>query len=580
MRSGLVGALSAVALVGALLVSGSSANAARRHLPAGMVVLPVRHGSHRLVHGLVARRVGGDRARSAIVGGSRISIEHAPWQVAVLGEIPIVYQGKDAVLSELCSGAILDGTSVLTAAHCMFDPTTGERAPAEDFLVVAGSSDLATREATEQNVAVQSVRVHPYYSYDPEATQAGPDDVAVLKLKDPLALDSAVRAIPLVSPGSLAQEGEAVNLTGFGKQSVTPEELNGGLYSIGMTMGSSRDCGGEAGAVFVCASTAWGSLCEGDSGSALTIPGSPATLIGVVDTVEVIEGEPCRNGALGGFANVAAPEIQDFIDGSEAPPLAPRGGDGVMLTSPSVRPWVGESLTCSSGSWRGEPTYTYSFIDSVGGKVLQSGSSSVYQLTAADVGREILCQLQASNPGGTAVERTAALAPVQSAAAWSASGAAASAEQVAQAEAQKKAREEAERKALISTPLPEFTEPSSVGPDEIALDGARIHVKRNGTALVKLHCVGSEVCDVKLTLSVKVASGAKGGKRRSSSVMLGAGSYSIAAGHTSTVKLELDGRARRLLKADHGNLAARLRILELDTEATLFKGVSLIEQRS
>lgn len=35
------------------------------------------------------------RVRSAIVGGGQISTEQAPWQVALLGEIPVEIEGKN-----------------------------------------------------------------------------------------------------------------------------------------------------------------------------------------------------------------------------------------------------------------------------------------------------------------------------------------------------------------------------------------------------------------------------------------------------------------------------------------------------
>ena len=358
---------------------------------------------------------GSDLARVAIVGGSHASVEQGPWQVALIGEIPIVYEGKEGVLHEVCGGVILDETRVVTAAHCMFDPLTGGRVPMEDFVVVAGSSDLADEEATEQDVGVAGARVHPYYSYNPEAARSLPDDVAVLQLDKPLVFNLAVNAISLASGGSLAQEGAAVSLAGFGEQSVAPEELNGGLYSIGMTLAFGADCGGEDDALFLCASTPAGSLCFGDSGSGLIIPGSPATLIGIADTVEVISNEPCRDGSLGGFANVTAPEIQDFIADSATPPMAPRGGTGMTLTSKFNIPNTGESLTCSPGNWSGEPTFTYSFIDSPEGHILQTGASSVYPLTQDDVGLAIFCQVEATNTGGTGVQRTNALQPVSGA---------------------------------------------------------------------------------------------------------------------------------------------------------------------
>ncbi len=74
---------------------------------------------------------------------------------------------------------------------------------------------------------------------------------------------------------------------------------------------------------------------------------------------------------------------------------------------------VGQTLSCEPGVWSNSPTFTYVFIDSRGGRVLQEGSSSTYALAAADIGRSILCEVLAANAGGTGVERTAALGAVK-----------------------------------------------------------------------------------------------------------------------------------------------------------------------
>ena len=351
----------------------------------------------RTVHG----RLPSLRAHASIVGGSQIAIAGAPWQVFVLSVIPL---GKDEVLELLCGGSIIDETRVVTAGHCTFDPETGSRVPAEDMLVVAGTSDFELAEAGEQEVEVASVRVHPDFEY---ASGAGaPDDIAVLGLAKSLTFNTLVQPLVLVAAGATPAEGAQVNLTGFGRETSTgrPE---GPLNSLGMTVGFSRPCGGEADAVFLCASSQSGSGCNGDSGSGLTY-GSTPTLVGVMDTVQIISGEPCRDGADNGFVNVAAPEIRDFIEGSEDPPIAPRGG-GIGLRAV---PKVGDTAICESGNWSGSPTFTYIFMNSADDEALQSGGSSTYQFTQADLGLTVSCEVQASNAGGTAMSRTNALSAI------------------------------------------------------------------------------------------------------------------------------------------------------------------------
>jgi Trypsin len=360
-------------------------------------------GRHSLRHLIVRANRSSARARASIVGGGQIPIGQAPWQVFVVGVIPL---GPEEALLLLCGGSIVDETHVVTAGHCQFDPETGSRIPAEHVFVVAGTSNFRKIEASEQETEAANIRIHPDYEY---ALGAGaPDDVAVIELAHPLTFNPSVQPIGLVAAGETPAEGAQVNLTGFGREAPSGE-LEGPLHSIGMTVGFSRPCGGSADAVFLCASAAGGSGCEGDSGSALTGGVTPA-LVGVMDTVEVISGEACLASTANGFVNVAAPEIRDFIEGDEDPPVAPRGG-GISIRAITR---VGETATCEPGSWSGSPTFEYRFLNSAGNQVLQVGSSSTYPLTEADLGVSISCEVLAGNAGGIGVARTNALPSIAS----------------------------------------------------------------------------------------------------------------------------------------------------------------------
>lgn len=315
---------------------------------------------------------------------------------------------KDKTIA--CGGVVLDPTHIVTTAHCVYDPETGTPFPVSALVIVAGIAPI-TAEEIESNPATQTrpvagVRVHPFFQYSRGA--GAPDDVAVIALGGSLSFDSTVRSIGLAPPGVSLVEGAGVLLTGFGEQQYGLESDHE-LHSLSMTAGFAGTCGGEADAVFVCASSQAGSGCSGDSGSALT-SGSPTLLVGVMDTIQEVSGQYCQVGSTNGFVNTSAPEISDFIEGSETPPMAPRGGKGVAFAGEGKegeQAKVGAPLTCEPGSWSGSPTITYAFVDSANGIVLQSGPSSTYTLTAEDVGRRIYCEVLASNVGGTAAVRTA-----------------------------------------------------------------------------------------------------------------------------------------------------------------------------
>ena len=335
-----------------------------------------------------------------MVGGTEASIEALPWQVAVLASFE--FEGEKFHL--LCGGAIVDTTRMVTAGHCAFNFFTGQRLSAASFEVVAGVSALTEKEIkegpTSQVRSVSAVRVHPYFGY--EAELPAPDDIAVLQLQLPLNASSGVKTIGLPATTLAPPEGSGISLSGYGQQNPGAEP-NGKLYSLGSSVAFSRRCGGEFDAVFVCGSSLGGSACSGDSGGPV-VAGSPPTLVGIVDIVAI----GCPPGAINGFVNLAAPEVRDFIEGSETPPLAPRGG-GAVIKGLTI---AGHALSCLPGSWSHSPAFTYAFIDSASGQVLQRGPSSTYLLSGADIGRAILCLVQASNAGGTGIARTGALAPV------------------------------------------------------------------------------------------------------------------------------------------------------------------------
>jgi hypothetical protein len=459
----------------------------------------------------------------AIAGGSPTLVEQAPWQVT----IEATFQTQSSSFESIrCGGAIIDPSHVLTAAHCAFIAPPDEQIPPSDFRVLAGTSSLLSSDAEERNVAVTDVRVHPYYAYTPNSGHTNPDDVAVLTLSEPLLFGPSVSSIALAPLGVYPPEGTSVNFTGFGEQSSTTKELDGKLYSLGMTLEFSRECGGEGGsenAVLLCASSPLGSPCSGDSGSALVMPVPSPALVGVMNDDELIAGKGCVAGAYSSFANVAAPEIQDFIYGSESPPRAPRGGGASCL---ATTPVVGSTMTCQPGVWSSEPSFTYMFVDGTDGQVLQSSTSPDYQFTSADLGHAVFLRLLASNAGGTGVDRTSPTTPV------------------------------------MPGVTPESQPSVSVG--KASLAARNISVSGSGVASLKLDCAGPKSCSGKLILTAKLVTRAKGKKSRSHVITIGTAGFSITVGKAKTVKLALSATGRRLLTSDHQRLFAQLEIVGLE----------------
>jgi Trypsin len=511
-----------------------------------------------LLRGLRSRDNRGNNAHVAIVGGREVEIESAPWQVAVVGE----FEG----LLEICGGSILDTTHILTAGHCAYGPDGALLSPSALF-VDAGTSNALHPGPTKELRPVSGVRVHPDFQY--AAGPGTPDDVAVLALSSPLSADSAVQSISLAQSGSTQPEGASVNLTGYGLES--PTELSGRLNSLTLDVRYSRECGGEADALFVCASAAGGTACFSDEGGPLTSTQSPSVLVGVMDTIEPVLGNPCSAGALDGFVNVAAPEIRDFIEGSESPPQAPRGGHAVIKGF--LR--AGTALTCLPGTWSNSPTFTYVFENNADRAVLQAGASPTYQLSSANVGQSILCEVQASNAGGTGIGRTPGIGPILEEGKPTSSGSSSSSSSSSPATSTPTptgTQEVAGFQAIVPPPLP-----------DAQLAGTALEASLSGIISVKVSCpAGATSCTGTITLrtlNAVSASSARAAKSKGSILTLASGSFTVAGGKVATVKLHLSAKARALL-ARSRVLRARASIVAHDPAGASHTAQTLVTLRA
>ena len=332
-------------------------------------------------------------------------MQSAPWAVYI--------QQATATTRFSCTGSIVDASHVLTAAHCVFDEA-GNMAQPSQLLVRAGISSFPTPLATdaEQDRTVTAVRIHPGYTWTGAPT---PDDVAVLALSTPLDLSGpAVQAVALPTPGASYPAGTPVGLAGFGRQSPTGG-TTGTLEWMTGTVDPQGSCGEPGGGlianngIVICASSSTSAVCNGDSGSGLVTVDPQPTLIGVVSAGSAA----CQAGSHSLFTYTGAPEILQFVQGSDEPPTAPRETTSTFLNLKWQPPLVvGNSLTCSTGEWTGEPQLTYSFLAVTTGAVLQSGPQPTYLIAPGAVGEGIYCEVRAANAGGTTLAETRPTAAV------------------------------------------------------------------------------------------------------------------------------------------------------------------------
>lgn len=363
-----------------------------------------------------------------IINGQEAQISQFPYQVFVVAITPGKEGGVDI---GSCGGSILSSTTILTAAHCVTEEGTTSPFTPEDLYVIAGASYLKSRafaELVETGSAdeliaspetavaraVTSFRVHPDYT-PLTAHSEVKDDVAVLTLKTALEISTAknTATIGLVGASATPAAGTSLTVSGYGLEQGNAAEEDGKLFSTSLTALSSESCLGDTGlnsAVLLCASGNNTATCQGDSGGPL-VEGSPAVEVGTVD----FGPKECPAGQPDVFTNLAAPEIHDFIEGSESPPIAAR----LTTPAPSIKS-VGSApvalgpLTCEPGGWNGSPTFSYTFKaeSSSAHQVLQSGASNTFTPPTSLVGTPIVCVIQASNPGGVTTARSATTAAI------------------------------------------------------------------------------------------------------------------------------------------------------------------------
>lgn len=322
-------------------------------------------------------------ASPRVVGGPPIDVTTTPWQVVLT-----ITRVSGAAL---CGGVIVSDQLVVTAAHCVADAVSPRA-----VRVRAGISSTGAGGASAQFRVGEEVRVHPYWR---ARSGSFADDVAVVRLRTPLALDGpAVKPVRLPDPRVPLGEGAPVMLGGFGVDA--PGQPRSGLLRRYDARLGQAGCPGSADAVLLCVSSPTSSTCDGDSGSGLVVDHGGPVLVGVA----VAGPAGCAPGTTRLVTRAGAPEILDFIRGSTAPPRAPRAlGRLRLMAAGPMR--VGTLLRCAGPGWRDAASVEYAFVEP-DGRVLWKGTSPRYRLGPGDVGRRVGCRVTASSPGGTGVQRT------------------------------------------------------------------------------------------------------------------------------------------------------------------------------
>lgn len=141
-----------------------------------------------------------------IIGGHRIPIEKAPYQVAILV----------TRTSTFCGGSVIADNFILTAGHCVYDEYSNSIFLAREIVVFAGV-DTASSFTAKSVLKVQKVFLHPQFEFKGGYNFAKlNNDFAVLKLAKGQKFPAVVRPIKLSEKHEEVDVGETMIVTGWG----------------------------------------------------------------------------------------------------------------------------------------------------------------------------------------------------------------------------------------------------------------------------------------------------------------------------------------------------------------------------
>ena len=180
----------------------------------------------------------------------------------------------------------------------------------------------------------------------------------------------------------------------------------------------------------------------------------------------------------------------------------------------SGTPAVGQTLSCSTGSWTGSATLTYAYKWLRDGSAIAGASGSTYVVQAADQGHGLACEVTATNPVGHVAATSNTL--------------------------------------KVPVPVPP-TPVIKLSTSKIVVSGSAAKV---GIACSSAPCSGS--IEVVEQVVVKHHKGKKTISHKET-LVLAKGSYSLAAGHSGTFEIKLTATGKSTLAhAKHHRLSATL----------------------
>jgi len=258
----------------------------------------------------------GMKKTTRIVGGSETEVNEYPWIAS------FDFSGVNGQNPGGCAATLIANNWAVSASHCFFDPTTGERSVyADSMSLVLGVHDRTGGTDTNRKVlAIEEIILHPSYVYTGNSY-----DIALFKLAESVDLD-------VWSPACLPDQGADYTgqngwVYGWGVTSENGANLADKLLELEVPIVSDSVCASAMSSVSIgitsdmlCAGGEDGKdACGGDSGGPFTVADSQSgahTLVGAVSF-----GFGCaREGLYGVYADV--PFFRTWIDEQ----IAAKGG--------------------------------------------------------------------------------------------------------------------------------------------------------------------------------------------------------------------------------------------------------------
>lgn len=214
-----------------------------------------------------------------IVNGEPAKINEYPWTAALLRKSWLGTVSKSAY----CGGTLINDRYVVTASHCV------DGMSARGIVVALHEEDFNSNTETEAGVKrfdVEKIIMHPNYN-----RRNIDNDIALLKLATPVALDSVIVPVCLPANNNYTFEGVIATAAGWGATS-EGGSVSGVLRKVEVPILSNSDCNtktnyeGKITDNMLCAGNieeGGKDSCQGDSGGPLIIEnGGRRTLAGVV----------------------------------------------------------------------------------------------------------------------------------------------------------------------------------------------------------------------------------------------------------------------------------------------------------